>query len=420
MKLKKITKMFSGEVFFALFLVAGYFKADHRLMFIQSYFDLTILFLFLSFFSFIKRLLKAGFSYKMPESFIVLSALFFGLLSMILFGLTYTPSKIQAFDKALRFTFITGWAFFGAIFIIRDSNSLRLFLSTLITVAVFMAIDAAFSSYSLTVRNFITGFGSNYIALARISGIALLSIMSLTLIDQRGKPATAMLLIVSVLLFWSMMAAGARGPVVAFFISVLFLLFCSVWAMPEIRIERFGVKLAAAIIIMSVLIFIFFNKIGIRVIWDRFTTLMYEQGGGESALQRWEHYHHAVESIKTFPLIGQGTGSFGLSYHGEDIRAYPHNILLELGSENGIIGIGLFLIIAGYAFGIKMVKLLTATGVERIFTRALLVLGFFMLFNSMFSGDINDNRMLFTFIALNGVKLSLSEERKEKHIEEEG
>ena len=64
-----ISKFLSGEIFFALFLVAGYFKADHRFMFIQSYFDITLLFLFLSFFAFIKRLLKSGFTYKIPDNF---------------------------------------------------------------------------------------------------------------------------------------------------------------------------------------------------------------------------------------------------------------------------------------------------------------------------------------------------------------
>jgi len=50
MRMEKIRKIFSGEVFFALFLVAGYFKADHRLMIIQSYFDVTMLFYFYHFF----------------------------------------------------------------------------------------------------------------------------------------------------------------------------------------------------------------------------------------------------------------------------------------------------------------------------------------------------------------------------------
>jgi O-antigen ligase len=415
MRMEKIRKIFSGEVFFALFLVAGYFKADHRLMIIQSYFDVTMLFLFLSFFSFIKRFLKSGLSYKMPENFVVLSALFFGVLSMILLGLIYTPSKIQSFDKALRFTFITGWAFFGAIFIIRDIDSLRLFLSALITVAIVMSIDAALSNYNFKTGQFITAFGSNYIALARISGVALLAVISIMLIDAKGKINRTALLAVCLLLLWSLMSAGARGPVIAFGLSMVVFLLWGIWVIPEIKIERFGLKLFIAMAIISSLFFIFFNRLGMNVIVSRFLTLVQEQGGGSSALQRWDYYQHAVKLIKIFPLFGQGTGSFGLSYLGEDIRVYPHNILLELWAENGIISVVFFLIMIAVTFGKTIVKLLTIKGREREISKSLLTLGCFMFFNSMFSGDINDNRILFTFLALNGVQLSFQKDRDKKY-----
>ena len=123
------------------------------------------------------------------------------------------------------------------------------------------------------------------------------------------------------------------------------------------------------------------------------------------------------ELIKTFPFFGQGTGSFGLSYVGQDIRVYPHNIFLELWAENGIIGVVFFLIMIGYTLGKTIVKLLTIKGREREISKSLLALGCFMFFNSMLSGDINDNRMLFTFLALNGVKLSFQKDRSKKHVE---
>ena len=412
-----IYKFLSGEVFFALFLVAGYFKADPRFMFIQSYFDLTLLFLFLSFFAFIKRLLKSGLKYKIPDNFIILSSLFFGMVAVILLGLMYSPSKVHSLDKALRFIFITGWAFFGAILLIRDIDSLKRFLSTLITIAVFMAIDAALTNYNLKTGRFITAFGSNYIALARISGIALLAVISIMLIDAKGKIAKIGLWIVGFLLLWSLMAAGARGPIIAFGLSMVIFLLWSIWIIPEIRIERFGLKLFIAMAIISSLIFIFFNKLGMNVIAVRFITLLREEGGGGSALQRWDYYQHAVELIKTFPFFGQGTGSFGLSYVGQDIRVYPHNILLELWAENGIIGVVFFLIMIGYTLGKTTVKLLTIEGRQREISKSLLTLGCFMLFNAMLSGDINDNRMLFTFLALNGIKLYFQKDRSKKHVE---
>ena len=420
MKIIKVKEILSGEVFFAFFLVAGYFKADPRFIFIQSYFDITLLFLFLSFFAFTKRLLNSGFTYKIPKNFVILSGLFFGMAAVILLGLMYTPSKVHSLDKALRFIFITGWAFFGAILLIRNIDSLKRFLSTLITIAVFMAIDAALNSYNLKAGRFVTAFGSNYIALARISGVALLAVISIMLIDAKGKIAKIGLWIVGLLLLWSLMAAGARGPIIAFGLSMVIFLLWSIWIIPEIRIERFGLKLGITMAIISSLIFIFFNKLGINVIAVRFLTLLREEGGGGSALQRWDYYQHAVDLIKTFPFFGQGTGSFGLSYLGQDIRVYPHNILLELWAENGIIGVVFFLIMIGYTLGKTIAKLLIIKGREREISKALLTLGCFMLFNAMLSGDINDNRMLFTFLALNGVKISFKKDRNEKYGEDSG
>ena len=88
---------------------------------------------------------------------------------------------------------------------------------------------------------------------------------------------------------------------------------------------------------------------------------------------------------------------------GEDVRLYPHNLVLELGAENGLIGVLIFgaLIIVTFAIGLTFLK--REKGLARVVVRYLLVVCCFSLLNAMVSGDINDNRILFTFVGLIGV-----------------
>ena len=44
------------------------------------------------------------------------------------------------------------------------------------------------------------------------------------------------------------------------------------------------------------------------------------------------------------PLIGYGFGSFGIYYSGLDGNIYPHNLVLEILSELGLIGLFIFLL----------------------------------------------------------------------------
>lgn len=52
------------EWLFALFLFAGYYKADPGLAFIQEHIDITALFLILSFCAFLYRVLKKPFAQR--------------------------------------------------------------------------------------------------------------------------------------------------------------------------------------------------------------------------------------------------------------------------------------------------------------------------------------------------------------------
>lgn len=88
-------------------------------------------------------------------------------------------------------------------------------------------------------------------------------------------------------------------------------------------------------------------------------------------------------------ILGNGTGDAGYMLTGADERMYPHNIIIELLYENGIIGFLLF-------------ALLMIDGGRYIKYRALskpirfwMLLFIYFLFNAMVSGDLMSNQFIF-------------------------
>jgi O-antigen ligase len=197
--------------------------------------------------------------------------------------------------------------------------------------------------------------------------------------------------------FWAALSAGARGPVLALILAFLFFFALSARGFPRLRINRFALQLA---VVMFVVVIIF-----AAVGQDLFSTLMFRSQilvteGGTSVATRLDLYRTAIKLWADSPIWGRGTGQFAVAVAGEDIRLYPHNIVLELGAETGIIGVLGFVTMIGLAFTKGFICLHSEKGFAKIVARYLLVAGCFALLNAMVSGDINDNRILFTLVGL--------------------
>lgn len=175
----------AGGWLFALFLFAGYYKADPRLAFIQTHIDITVLFWVLSFCVFLYRILKKPSTSKIPERFAIVAALFLLLVVCLVGSLLYSESTQYGYDKTLRFIVLTGWAFFGAGFLISDILSLKRFSWAIAAISVAMAIDALTGYVGVGRIGFVTALGSNYIALARASGLGLLATVAFLLPTER-------------------------------------------------------------------------------------------------------------------------------------------------------------------------------------------------------------------------------------------
>ncbi|RGX76877.1 O-antigen ligase family protein [Bacteroides fragilis] len=114
---------------------------------------------------------------------------------------------------------------------------------------------------------------------------------------------------------------------------------------------------------------------------------------GKSANTRVEHFENSynliTESIGNF-IFGTGIGSFSIETMGIDGRGYPHNIILEVWTELGIIGV--ILLICFFA------SLFWRFSVERLYISGYVVLYFLLGYSK--SSSLVDLRVGVTFCLL--------------------
>lgn len=128
--------------------------------------------------------------------------------------------------------------------------------------------------------------------------------------------------------------------------------------------------------------------------FDRIIPLL--QGNFDpSTSGRIELYYRGVAHWLESPIFGNGLGSFPVWYLGEDTMYYPHNVVLELLAELGVIGLLLF--IALLCIPIRSLVTNLRTNPVTILLFGLLV---FALLNASLSKDLQGNRILFGVLGL--------------------
>jgi oligosaccharide repeat unit polymerase len=253
--------------------------------------------------------------------------------------------------------------------------------------------------------HFITAFGSNYIGLARSAGLGLLANLAFLLPTESKPWKKALLCMIALLQLWAFLASGSRGPVIAMFLAVFPIFFLS------FRNGRYIERRFLLVMLFGVAMVFLISMAGQEFFHTLFSRLhLLFQSGGDSVTTRISMYNLAWVLWKSSPVFGVGPGGFGTAFSGEDVRSYPHNIFLELGTDTGLVGVALFtgIVFMVLGTGYYLYRQSRNNNVIRF-----LFLGFFfLLLNSLVSGDLNDNRFLFAFMPL----LLLADQFKEYKI----
>ena len=368
--------------------------------------DITIIATLIIWLGLIRILLEGNWKLPSEPTSIVYLFLIFGLLLGISY--MYTASPDYGFRKILRFNTFAVTMFISPLLIIKSpADSKRLlsyFYFLLVIIIGIMLLQFVYFlkwgdfAIVLAYWNRISIPGANPIQVSRYLAIGAAMMIAL-LIRNRPSRSLHYFAILFVILL-SIILSGSRGPLVSIIIgSIVYAILYE--RKHSSRIFGYGI-LAIGTIITLLLVLpesltqrffdisqgsVIMTQQGVR----RISTIATRYEFWSMSLQAW------FSSITSF-FIGLGAGGFSSLFIWRDWRWYPHNLFFEIIAELGLIGL-----VIGVLFIIKSYQIINK-GIQRgSFTdhSALWVAGTVVMFiAAQFSGDINDNRILWMFIGI--------------------
>ena len=320
----------------------------------------------LLFFSFLKMIKIGGLGYS--YIFLLSSLLFilyifintdyssyFGLIklfiiSVVLISLLMSFSRKESFEKQQEFTstLLKSILFFGL---------LKIFIFIIFVDISLISIVLDSRSVRFDYADFL-----NPVYLARSSGLALICLLFLDYSYRRK-------LVVGLFLFMAVLFTASRGPIISVLVTIMFILY-----------QRDKKLFLLSIPFLAVPGLIFFD-----VIYNNIVTFL---TAGKFSLAdalygRVMGIEVATSMFLDSKIFGQGLGSFAnYSYLG-----YPHNIIFEILSELGVIGI-LFLIM--------LLSQITKIQEKSLFIPLII----YTLVNSFASGSMHGNISILIFLII--------------------
>lgn len=386
--------VFSFEFLFILFLFAWVYKGNPGLKWVPV--DLTGLFFILSVGAGI--LLFLGEKKKFGKKAVVL--VFSGIIFVfyVLISLTWTVGHIYAAQKALYISSLTLWTLIACAFIIAsDKRRLARFINLLLLIAAWIAVECTLE-YIKNGGDVINALNSNYLALGYTLGMGLLISAAYMFFSGQSRIKKILALIMSAHFMFLLLVLGGRGPLLSATVSLLIPL---LYGSRFIQIDKPKMKKYITFIfifllsVLSISVYLYSKDSPITTLYR--ISLLFDSGMGTSAGTRMEYYLVANELWQLKPLFGFGIGSWPILAGLPDMNSYPHNLILEILVELGLAGLALF----GCILVLALKGFIKTQNTGSVFFSILILMMFVnALIGAMFSGDINDNRIIFALLGL--------------------
>ena len=323
-------------------------------------------------------------------------ASFGALATVTAISYLYSPAPAYGWDKLTRFVVISGILFFAPIVLIKKTDDVRHFTLAMLVCAILLSIKLLFgvndaslfdsSGHPLSSENRdVTQIGAG-----QVVGIGLLWLLFCPHCSLRRFS-----LMISVpLLCAALIASVARGPIL-FFLAVL---------VPFLFLRRVRAAVTSTNVWLPLLLSGLLAFAG-SLYWlqrqeaaqEKFRTKRAEieevlRGSSTptyTAGRRLTLYRWALRMFAEKPLTGWGLGGWSYYVLDRDVPAYPHNLVLEIAAEEGVVGLA--------ALGALLLTVLLA--MRRIWRSSpdltfIAPVFAFSLLATMTSGDINVNRPL--------------------------
>lgn len=183
-------------------------------------------------------------------------------------------------------------------------------------------------------------------------------------------------------LLLSTMMSGSRGGIASFLIALALSLFLIVK-----RARKLVVIMAMILILVLVFLYLPITASYRQFIEARYQ-LTSQDFAGEYQRSRGGIYSRAWQTFSRYPLMGIGIGGFRESEY-----SYPHNLLLNVAAEGGLLGL--------FLLGLLLLPLvLRWRQTRKLEHNTCFVLAVFFLAVNMFSGSYYDWRFIWLFLIL--------------------
>ena len=401
-----VKDIFSFETFFVLFLFSYQFKNAYPFCLVPDLTLLSMAALVPWFLIFYRKNHATKLLTTETVSFLLFSL--WGLIST--FWVEHTTYTIS---KALCFGIYTVPAFFMAYFIIgMNDERLKRFLIAIIALSIWVHLEA-YKEFILSGWQIVDVLGNNYLVTGQTLGFGfiLLTLFSFFILKES---ATNNETLNNKFLFWFLLILcgtytyiqlhlGGRGPVLGVILTLLYFYIDGIYKGES----RLYIMHFLYFSLSCGLIYAFFSWV-FKTETCHFLLRTYESHSDESITLRLEYYGSAISAFLKYPLTGLGLGGWALFhdtlYHytpiAHDLREvlwrHPHNIGLEVLSETGLVG-GLL----GLWLGLLIFKKIPFRLLSHSFLDAApTLLLAFSLFNTLKSGDLNDNILFFVMAGI--------------------
>lgn len=389
---------FSFEALLSLYVLSGLIKSILGYYEIKQFIDLSLLSFIALVISFLIEVVKNGLKLKINKDTIVLIGIWIAFYCWILISLFYTPSTQYAYTKI--FKFLTNFVFI--LVLLRGKINLQLFIRisifiSLVIMAWYIPLRFLYlTGYSPKEYWFTREFMGMYLYLSMPLGLFIITILTSNITISKSNSISLFVLATSIL---GIILMGARGPLLILFIILLLYSLMQRKINTTINIKNLFLSFFAILILIAIISPFKGQVIELfRVTFQRMLLLFKgfsssNNDFGDSVNTRLLLLYQAINIIFSSPsniLFGTGIGSFGLLTIGEDIKHYPHNFILEIWCELGLVGLSIFVLLMLLIF--RKIKLFKA-GLN---IYPLL----YLLINFLKSSTLGDMRLFFVFMAI--------------------
>jgi O-antigen ligase len=381
---------------FVLYLFAGRYKADPRFQWLPL--DLTALTFGLSVVVGTNALLRRR-TIAIGSAAVWMLMLFGLFVAYSTLALTWSPSNQYGPAKVLYLATLVAWCVVAAAVVIAPERTrVRRLLSALVVFALWVGIETLLAYLKGGGAGFVVAMGGNYLGLGRVIGVGVAGLLIYCVYLASGLAMRTAAAALCAGLAALLLVIGGRGPFLAAAASMLLLLVVP-WRWSAARglvVRRYGLWLAGCLAAGGIAAAMVMSRSGVGVTVARLERLLSAQMGASAGV-RLAYWREAIAHWADAPFLGHGPGSWPVVFSAVDERGYPHDIVLEVLFELGLVG--LTLLLAQVLVGVRSVARGGWLREDPLRLFAVLLFANAAL-NALVSGDITDNRVVFVALGL--------------------